>query len=48
MLLLLDADIGFLGFTEQRVNTGLVAALVCMKAKDERIEAVCASTTGEE
>ena len=28
MLLLLDADIGFLGFVEKRINASLVAALV--------------------
>ena len=48
MLLLLDADIGFLGFVEKRINASLVAALVCMKPKNKRVETACPSTTREE
>jgi len=34
MLLLLDADFGFLGFIEQGIYTCFVAAFVCMKPQD--------------
>ncbi len=47
VFLLLDADVGFLGFIEQRVDASLVAAFIGTQAQYEGVEACGALATRE-